>query len=85
MGELRDLKKKESEEAVSRVLCAAANRRVTAISLGRALPRASSDLYPRAPGGPPFRSRQKTAGPSPSYSVLLRVGFAVPVRSPGPR
>ncbi len=77
---------KRSEETVSRVLSAAGNsRRVTAISLGRASPRASSDLYPRAPGGPPFRSRLKTAGPSPSYSVLLRVGFAVPGRLPDPR
>ena len=74
--------REKDEETVSRVLCAVFCPR-TAISLGRTFPSASSDLDPRAPGGPPF-PRMPSAG-LPSYSVLLRVGFAVPRRSPGAR
>ena len=43
----------KNEETVSRVLCAVFCPR-TAISLGRTFPSASSDLDPRASGGPPF-------------------------------
>jgi len=46
------------------------------------LPRASSEPYPEAWGGPPFT---RLAAGSPPYSLLHRVGFAVPLPSPGAR
>ena len=55
----------------------------TNILLGRALPRASSELTRRhGPGRP--RPPARAGGPPP-YSLLHRVGFAVPPRSPGAR
>src|SRR5512133_1306245 len=50
--------------------------------LGRALPRASSEPYPEAWGGPPFT---RLAAGSPPYSLLHQVGFALPPPSPGAR
>ncbi len=78
---------KAPEEAVSRVPCAARRLcRVAAISLRRALPRALSGLDPRASGGQPLSpGRKEPPGEMPSYLVLLRVGFAVPRRSPAAR
>ncbi len=64
---------------VSRVLYGGL-RRVTIIPLGRPLPDASRNLPGRLAGKP-----AGTEVPRRPYSVLLPVGFAMPVPSPAPR
>src|SRR5262249_11766399 len=56
-------------------------RRVTAIPLGRRLPGASSNL----PRRPIRTSIRRISPPRRPYSVLLPVGFAVPVPLPAAR
>jgi len=65
--------------SVPRLRAAVAN-----IPLVRALPRASSELDPEARPGRSNRPRL-AAGATPPYSLLHRVGFALPRRSPGVR
>jgi len=75
---------KASEEAVSRVLCAA-RRAAGRPFLYGARHRAPSAAWTRGHrAGSPSPDGQIAAG-SPSYSALLRVGFAVPRRSPAAR
>ncbi len=73
---------KKLEEAVSRVLCAASPPRDGHFS--------TTDVPVRLQRPRPEGSGRAALPPlafagSPSYSVLLRVGFAVPRRSPGAR
>jgi hypothetical protein len=67
---------------VSRVLFRR-NTAATNIPLGRALPRASSELTRRH--GPDQPCPSACAGGAPPYSLLHRVGFAVPPWSPRAR
>src|SRR3990172_10722134 len=79
---------------VSRVLSRGSRAAAANIPLVRALPRASSELDPEArPGRSYIRSLSladnpsppRGGGGSPPYSLLHRVGFAVPRRLPGVR
>src|SRR5262245_38200508 len=66
---------------VSRILFASRFRDGATISLGRALPRASSDL----PAGTDAPSRDVDLSTLSAYLVLLPVGFALPLVSPRTR